>query len=206
MTKIFKITFAILIAVLMMTSSFPYMALAGDTASATEGSTTAEMTNADLEKYIDSKIGSVSIILPQEQFVDTADNEFMSGIRTTAKFNKFIEYTTLDFNSSQKAKFGTSRLQYAVAIYTGQNDDIRFPVVFSKYFLNKNDSTSCYIRYVSIPQDVNNFEFVKDWERCIGELDLTYDKDPQCFSSKYDGDHLTNSSFRMSEKNIGEII
>ena len=199
MTKIFKKTFAFFIAVIMMISSFPYMALAEDTASATEGSTTAEMTNDELEKYIDSKIENAKLILPEEQLVATADKEYMSGIYTTAKFNKFIEYTNLEFNSSQKAKFGTSRLQYAVAIYTGQNDDIRFPVVFSKYFLNKNDSTSCYIRYVSIPQDVKNFEFVKDWERCNGELDLTYDKDPQCFSSKYDGDHLTNNSFGMNQ-------
>ena len=139
MTKIFKKTFAILIAVITMISSFPYMALAEQSASVIEGGTTAEMTNSQLEEYIDSKIGSVSIILPQEQLVATADKEYMSGIRTTAKLNKFVEYTILEFNSSQKVKFGTSRLQYAVAIYTGQNDDIRFPVVFSKYFLNSSN-------------------------------------------------------------------
>ena len=41
MTKIFKRTFAFFIAVIMMISSFPYMALAEDTASVNEGSTTA---------------------------------------------------------------------------------------------------------------------------------------------------------------------
>lgn len=199
MTKIFKRTFAFFIAVIMMISSFPYMALAEDTASATEGSTTAEMTTAELEKYIDSKIGSASLTLPQEQLVATADKEYMSGIYTTTGFSKFPVLTDLKLNDSTNVRFGTGELQYAVAVYTGQNDDIRFPVVFAKYFLNKYDSTSCYIRYVSIPQDVKNFEFVKDWERCTSISNLTYDKDPQCFSSKYDGDHLTNNSFAMNQ-------
>lgn len=199
MTKIFKKTFAFFIAVIMMISSFPYMALAEDTASATEGSTTAEMTTAELEKYIDSKIENAQLILPQEQLVATADKEYMSGIYTTAGFSKFPVLTDLKLNDSTNVRFGTGELQYAVAVYTGQNDDIRFPVVFAKYFLNKYDSTSCYIRYVSIPQDVKNFEFVKDWERCTSISNLTYDKDPQCFSSKYDGDHLTNNSFAMNQ-------
>lgn len=123
----------------------------------------------------------------------------MSGIYTTAGFSKFPVLTELKLNDSTNERFGTGELQYAVAVYTGQNDDIRFPVVFAKYFLNKYDSTSCYIRYVSIPQDVKNFEFVKDWERCTSISNLTYDKDPQCFSSKYDGDHLTNNSFAMNQ-------
>ncbi|WP_290910579.1 hypothetical protein [Eubacterium sp.] len=199
MTKIFKRTFAFFIAVIMMISSFPYMALAEDTASATEGSTTAEMTTAELEKYIDSKIDNASLTLPEQQFVATADKEYMSGIYTTAGFSKFPVLTDLKLNDSTNVRFGTGELQYAVAVYTGQNDDIRFPVVFAKYFLNKYDSTSCYIRYVSIPQDVKNFEFVKDWERCTSISNLTYDKDPQCFSSKYDGDHLTNNSFAMNQ-------
>lgn len=199
MTKIFKRTFAFFIAVIMMISSFPYMALAEDTASATEGSTTAEMTNEELESYIDSKIGSASLTLPQEQLVATADKEYMSGIYTTAGFSKFPVLTDLKLNDSTNVRFGTGELQYAVAVYTGQNDDIRFPVVFAKYFLNKYDSTSCYIRYVSIPQDVKNFEFVKDWERCTSISNLTYDKDPQSFSSKYDGNHLTNNSFAMNQ-------
>lgn len=199
MTKIFKKTFAFFIAVIMMISSFPYMALAEESASVTEGSTTAEMTTVELEKYIDSKIENAKLILPEEQFVATADKEYMSGIYTTAGFSKFPVLTDLKLNDSTNVRFGTGELQYAVAVYTGQNDDIRFPVVFAKYFLNKYDFTSCYIRYVSIPQDIKNFEFVKDWERCTSISNLTYDKDPQCFSSKYDGDHLTNNSFAMNQ-------
>lgn len=199
MTKIFKKTFAFFIAVIMMISSFPYMALAEQSASVNEDGTTAEMTNEELESYIDAKIQNFSIILPEQQLVDTADEEYMSGIYTTAGFSKFPVLTELKLNDSTNERFGTGELQYAVAVYTGQNDDIRFPVVFAKYFLNKYDSTSCYIRYVSIPQDVKNFEFVKDWERCTSISNLTYDKDPQCFSSKYDGDHLTNNSFAMNQ-------
>ena len=198
MTKIFKRTFAFFIAVIMMISSFPYMALAEDTASATEGSTIAEMTTAELEKYIDSKIENAQLILPQEQLVATADKEYMSGIYTNAIFNESPDTTALVLPDGKTAQFGTTRLQYAVAIYTGQNDDIRFPAIVTKYFTPKNPNT-CYIRYVSIPQDVKNFEFGKNWERCKGELDLTYDKDPQIFSSKYDGDHITGS-FKMSDK------
>lgn len=199
MTKIFKKTFAFFIAVIMMISSFPYMALAEQSASVNEDGTTAEMTNEELESYIDSKIDTASLILPEQQLVATADKEYMSGIYTTAGFSKFPVLTELKLNDSTNVRFGTGELQYAVAVYTGQNDDIRFPVVFAKYFLNKYDSTSCYIRYVSIPQDVKNFEFVKDWERCTSISNLTYDKDPQCFSSKYDGDHLTNNSFAMNQ-------
>lgn len=198
MTKIFKKTFAFFIAVIMMISSFPYMALAEDTASATEGSTTAEMTNDELEKYIDSKIENAKLILPEEQLVATADKEYMSGIYTKAIFNGLPDTTALVLPDGKTAQFGTTRLQYAAAIYTGQNDDIRFPAIVTKYFTPKNPNT-CYIRYVSIPQDVKNFEFGKNWERCKGELDLTYDKDPQIFSSKYDGDHITGS-FKMSDK------
>lgn len=157
MTKIFKRTFAFFIAVIMMISSFSYMALAEDTASATEGSTTAEMTNEELEKYIDSKIENAQLILPEEQRVATADKEYMSGIYTTAGFSKFPVLTGLKLNDSTNENFGTGELQYAVAVYTGQNDDIRFPVVFAKYFKDKYNSTSCYIRYVSIPQDVKKF-------------------------------------------------
>ena len=199
MTKIFKKTLAFFIAVIMMISSFPYMALAEQSASVNEDSTTAEMTNEELESYIDSKIDTASLTLPEQQRVATADKEYMSGIYTTAGFSKFPVLTELKLNDSTNERFGTGELQYAVAVYTGQNDDIRFPVVFAKYFLNKDDSTSCYIRYVSIPQDVKNFEFVKDWERCTSISNLTYDKDPQCFSSKYDGDHLTNNSFAMNQ-------
>ena len=198
MTKIFKKTFAFFIAVIMMISSFPYMALAEESASATEGSTTAEMTNDELEKYIDSKIENAKLILPEEQLVATADKEYMSGIYTKAIFNGLPDTTALVLPDGKTAQFGTTRLQYAAAIYTGQNDDIRFPAIVTKYFTPKNPNT-CYIRYVSIPQDVKNFEFGKNWERCKGELDLTYDKDPQIFSSKYDGDHITGS-FKMSDK------
>lgn len=201
MIKIFKKTFAFFIAVIMMISSFPYMALAEDTASATEDSTPAEMTTAELEKYIDSKINDASFTLPEEQRVATAGKDYMSGIYTKAIFNESPDTTELVLPDGKTAKFGTTRLQYAVAIYTGQNDDIRFPVVFAKYFKDKYNSTSCYIRYVSIPQDVKNFEFVKDWERCVGgtKFDLTSYNDPQNFSSKYDGDHLTNNSFAMNQ-------
>lgn len=199
MTKIFKKTLAFFIAVIMMISSFPYMALAEESASVNEDGTTAEMTNEELESYIDSKIDTASLTLPEQQLVNTADKEYMSGIYTTAGFSKFPVLTELKLNDSTNERFGTGELQYAVAVYTGQNDDIRFPVIFAKYFLNKYDSTSCYIRYVSIPQDVKNFEFVKDWERCTSISNLTYDKDPQCFSSKYDGNHLTNNSFAMNQ-------
>ena len=204
MTKIFKKTFAIFIAVIMMISSFPYMALAEDTASATEGSTPAEMTNAQLEEYIDSKIKNAKLILPEEQFVKTADKEFMSGIyTTTAKLNKNYSETKLKINDSTNARFATTELQYAVAVYTGENDDIRFPVIFAKYFYveNKNDRTPFYINYVSLPQNENakNFEFILDWYRCQGITSLTSYDDPHPFSSKYNGTCLTGKAFRMNE-------
>lgn len=201
MTKIFKKTFAFFIAVIMMISSFPYMALAEESASVTEGSTTAEMTNAELEKYIDSKIENAQLILPEQQLVATADKEYMSGIYTKASFSKSPDNTFLDSNVGVKPQFGTTRLLYAVAIYTGQNDDIRFPVIVTKYLTSKN-SQRCYMRYVSIPKEyVASFNFGKNWERCTGgnNFDLTSNNDPQNFSSIYGGTHLTDNSFSMNE-------
>ena len=200
MTKFFKRTFAFFIAVIMMISSFPYMALAEDTASATEGSTTAEMTNADLEKYIDSKINNASFTLPEEQRVATAGKDYMSGVYTKATFNDLHDTTDLELPDGVKAQFTTTKLQYAVAIYTGQND-IRFPVIVTKNSTKGNDQ-SCYIRYISIPKEYDaSFEFGENWQRCKGgsKYDLTVDSDPQNFSSIYGGDRLTKNSFRMSE-------
>lgn len=200
MTKIFKKTFAFFIAVIMMISSFPYMALAEDTASATEGRTTAEMTNSQLEEYIDSKINDASFTLPEEQRVATAGKDYMSGIYTKATFNETHDDTNLELPDGNKAKFTTTKLQYAVAIYTGQND-IRFPVIVTKNPTQGNDQ-SCYIRYISIPKEYDaSFKFGENWQRCKGgnKYDLTFDSDPQNFSSIYGGDRLTKNSFRMSQ-------
>lgn len=201
MTKIFKKTLAFFIAVIMMISSFPYMAFADESASVNEDGTTAEMTNSQLEEYIDSKINA-SFTLPEEQLVATADKEFMSGIYTKASFYKFPDTTYLKLNDTVQAQFGATRLLYAVAIYTGQNDDIRFPVIVTKYRTPKN-SQSCYMRYISIPEKyVASFNFGKNWERCTGgtNFDLTYDNDTQNFSSIYGGTHLTDNSFGMSQE------
>lgn len=202
MTKIFKKTLAFFIAVIMMISSFPYMALAEESASVNEDGTTAEMTNQELESYIDSKIDTASLTLPEQQLVATADKEYMSGIYTKASFNKSPDNTYLKLNDTVQAQFGATRLQYAVAIYTGQNDDIRFPVIITKYRTPKN-SQSCYMRYISIPEKyVASFNFGKNWERCTGgtNFDLTYDNDTQNFSSIYGGTHLTDNSFGMSQE------
>lgn len=202
MTKIFKKTLAFFIAVIMMISSFPYMALAEESASVNEDGTTTEMTNEELEDYIDSKIDTASLTLPEQQRVATADKEYMSGIYTKASFNKSPDNTYLKLNDTVQAQFGATRLQYAVAIYTGQNDDIRFPVIITKYRTPKN-SQSCYMRYISIPEKyVASFNFGKNWERCTGgtNFDLTYDNDTQNFSSIYGGTHLTDNSFGMSQE------
>lgn len=102
MTKIFKKTLAFFIAVIMMISSFPYMAFADESASVNEDGTTAEMTNSQLEEYIDSKINA-SFTLPEEQLVATADKEFMSGIYTKASFYKFPDTTYLKLNDTVQA-------------------------------------------------------------------------------------------------------
>ena len=200
MTKIFKRTFAFFIAVIMMISSFPYMALAEDTASATEGSTTAEMTNEELEKYIDSKIENAKLILPEEQLVATADQNIMSGIVTSASFGT-IETTPLKYkNSTKSVSFGTNSLLRAVAVYTGTDDNIRFPIIVKKFGISK-DNTSMYINYVSLPDENGNFSIGNEfWDRCKNEKDLTYDPDPQLFSSKLNGKRKDETkSFSMRE-------
>ena len=200
MTKIFKKTFAFFIAVIMMISSFSYMALAEDTASATEGSTTAEMTNDELENYIDAKIQNFSIILPQQQLVPTADQNIMSGIVTPASFG-MIETTLLKYkNSTKSVSFGTNSLNRAVAVYTGTDDNIRFPIIVKKFGIG-SDGTSMYINYVSLPDENGNFSIGNGfWNRCKDEKDLTYDPDPQLFSSKLNGGRKDETrSFSMKE-------
>lgn len=200
MTKIFKKTFAFFIAVIMMISSFSYMALAEDTASATEGSTTAEMTNDELENYIDAKIQNFSIILPEQQLVPTADQNIMSGIVTPASFG-MIETTLLKYkNSTKSVSFGTNSLNRAVAVYTGTDDNIRFPIIVKKFGIG-SDGTSMYINYVSLPDENGNFSIGNGfWNRCKDEKDLTYDPDPQLFSSKLNGGRKDETrSFSMKE-------
>lgn len=199
MTKIFKKTLAFFIAVIMMISSFPYMALAEQSASVNEDGTTAEMTNQELENYIDSKIDTASLTLPEQQRVATADKEYMSGIYTKASFSKTPDITTLVLPDGTNQSFSATRLLYAVAIYTGQNDDIRFPVIVKKY-RNAKNINGCYMRYISIPEKyVASFNFGKNWERCQGEFNLEFNTDSQNFSSIYGGTHLTNNSFNLNE-------
>lgn len=203
MIKIFKKTFAFFIAVIMMISSFPYMALAENTASATEGSTTAEMTNEELESYIDAKIQNFSIILPEQQLVPTADQNIMSGIVTSASLGT-IETTPLKYkNNTKSVSFGTNSLLRAVAVYTGTDDNIRFPIIVKKFGISK-DNTSMYINYVSLPDENGNFSIGNNfWDRCIGEKDLTYDPDPQLFSSKLNGKRKdATKSFSMKEAKL----
>lgn len=200
MTKIFKKTFAFFIAVIMMISSFPHMALAEESASVTEGSTTAEMTNEELENYIDAKIQNFSIILPEQQLVDTADQNIMSGIVTSASLGT-IETTPLKYkNSTKSVSFGTNSLLRAVAVYTGTDDNIRFPIIVKKFGISK-DNTSMYINYVSLPDENGNFSIGNEfWDRCKGEKDLTYDSDPQLFSGKLNGKRKDETrSFSMKE-------
>lgn len=200
MTKIFKKTFAFFIAVIMMISSFPYMALAEESASVTEGSTTAEMTNEELENYIDAKIQNFSIILPEQQLVDTADQNIMSGIVTSASLGT-IETTPLKYkNSTKSVSFGTNSLLRAVAVYTGTDDNIRFPIIVKKFGISK-DNTSMYINYVSLPDENGNFSIGNEfWDRCKGEKDLTYDSDSQLFSGKLNGKRKDETrSFSMKE-------
>ena len=102
MTKIFKKTFAFFIAVIMMISSFPYMALAEDTASATEGSTTAEMTNEELKAYIEAHIADASVKLPAQHSLNNVTEDFYKGVFTESSWKhpnaeNFIQKMSLPF-------------------------------------------------------------------------------------------------------------
>ena len=214
MTKIFKRTFAFFIAVIMMISSFPYMALAEESASATEGSTTAEMTNAELEKnnkelkaYIDKNIANASVKLPAETNLTNVPADFHKGIVTKSSWKN--PDTNQRFYSSHESnifiKFSLNGLGDAVAVYTGENNDIRFPItacLFSNIKSSKEPIFSLYIKNISIPETQSNFQFGNDWwDRCTGESKLTPYDDPQIFSSKTDGDRKNKDrSFSSSDR------
>lgn len=214
MIKIFKKTFAFFIAVIMMISSFPYMALAEDTASATEGSTPAEMTTAELEKYIDENIASASVKLPAETNLSKVPTEFHKGIVTEGSWkgpdtNQKIKSTN---DPSIFIKFSLNGLGDAVAVYTGENNnDIRFPIT-AKFFRNiKNEPQfDLYIKSISLNYQ-SNFQFGNEWwDRCSGENNLNQLTDIQQnklhFSSKSDGDRRypndPKESFSSTSQNI----
>lgn len=216
MTKIFKRTFAFFIAVIMMISSFPYMALAEDTASATEGSTTAEMTTAELKAYIDENIGLASVKLPAETPLKNVTTDFYKGIvkhrswiypnSDLSKEDNYYIYSK--YKTDNYIKFSLIGLNYAVAVYTGENNDIRFPVTANLYANSTkyNDPIfSLYIKNISIIEAQSNFQFGNEWwDRCQGENNLNSPtkNDPQVFSSKTNGDRLYKNSFNSGERKI----
>ena len=210
MTKFFKRTFAFFIAVIMMISSFPYMALAEDIASATEGSTTAEMTTAGLEennkelkKYIDENIAKASVKLPAETNLNKVPTEFHKGIVTESSWKyPNAEKFYSDHESDIFIKFNLNGLGDAVAVYTGENKDICFPIT-ANLFSNKSSggtNFSLYIKNISLNSQLN-FQFGKEyWDRCIGESNLNYYNDLQEFSSKSDGDRKNPNASCVPQK------
>ncbi len=207
MTKFFKRTFAFFIAVIMMISSFPYMALAEDTASATEGSTTAEMTNEELKAYIEAHIAEARVKLPAETTLQNATTEFHKGIVTEGSWKS--PDTNQKFSSTNDPrlfiKFSLNGLGDAVAVYTGENNDIRFPITACLFSNSKNSNEpvfSLYIKNISIPETQSNFQFGNEWwDRCQGEKILTAFNDPQSFSSKTDGDRKNKDrSFSSTDR------
>lgn len=204
MTKFFKRTFAFFIAVIMMISSFPYMALAEDTASATEGSTTPEMTNEELKKYIDENIAKASVKLPSETNLNKVPTEFHKGIVTESSWKyPNAEKFYSDHESDIFIKFNLNGLGNAVAVYTGETKEICFPITANLYSNSTDGGSkfSLYIKNISLNSQLN-FQFGKEyWDRCIGESNLNYYNDLQEFSSKSDGDRKNpNASFNSQEK------
>ncbi|WP_454969012.1 hypothetical protein [Eubacterium sp.] len=211
MTKPFKRTFAFFIAVIMMISSFPYIALAEDIASATEGSTTAEMTTAGLEennkelkKYIDENIAKASVKLPAETNLNKVPTEFHKGIVTESSWKyPNAEKFYSDHESDIFIKFNLNGLGNAVAVYTGETKEICFPITANLYSNSTDGGSkfSLYIKNISLNSQLN-FQFGKEyWDRCIGESNLNYYNDLQEFSSKSDGDRKNpNASFNSQEK------
>ncbi|WP_297131925.1 hypothetical protein [uncultured Eubacterium sp.] len=196
----------------MMISLFPYMALAEDTASATEGSTTDEMTNEKLKAYIDENIAEASVKLPAEPNLSKVPTEFHKGIvkhkswiypnTDSSKEDNYYIYS--EYNSNNYIKFSLIGLKEAVAVYTGENNDIRFPITANLYS-NKNDNGprfNLYIKNISLPEAQSNFQFGNEyWDRCIGENNLNYYNDAQEFSSKSDGNRKNpKASFNSQEK------
>lgn len=212
MIKIFKKTFAFFIAVIMMISSFPYMTLAEDTASATEGSTPAEMTNEELKAYIDANIANASVKLPAQQTLADVPTEFHKGIVTEGSWKG--PDTNQKFSSTNDPglfiKFSLNGLGDAVAVYTGENNDICFPISAHLYsnIKNKEPKFDLYIKNISIPETQSNFQFGNTWwERCIGEKklkDLTDGQQSKLhFSSESNGDRRnSNESFSSIQGKI----
>lgn len=212
MTKIFKKTFAFFIAVIMMISSFPYMALAEDTASATEGSTTAEMTNEELKAYIEADIADASVKLPAQHSLDNVPNDFYKGIFTKGSWKlptpeKFYS----DHESAIFIRFSLNGLGDAVAVYTGENNDIRFPITAN---FNRNLSSEpgfdLYIKNISLNYQ-SNFQFGNEWwDRCKTLKDLTpVSGEQQLVSSKPNGDRQNPNAFfnsRTENKNWRNYI
>lgn len=206
MTKIFKKTLAFFIAVIMMISSFPYMALAEESASVNEDGTTAEMTNEELKAYIDENIASASVKLPTETTLNNVPTDFYKGIVTNSSWKgpDLTQKFYSENNPTNFIKFSLNGLGNAVAVYTGENNDIRFPITANLYsnIKNKEPKFSLYIKNISLPETQSNFQFGNEWwDRCTGENKLDPFSDEQQFSSKSDGERKNpNASFHSQEK------
>ena len=202
MIKIFKKTFAFFIAVIMMISSFPYMALAEDTASATEGSTTAEMTNEELEKYIDANIANASVKLPAQHSLNNVTEDFYKGVFTEGSWRSpYPQILSPENEKTIFIRFYLDGLGDAVAVYTGEKNDIRFPIT-ANFNRNINNETgfNLYIKNISIIEAQSNFQFGNDWwDRCTAHNNLNPASDGQQFklnfSSKSDGDRKNNNEY-----------
>lgn len=206
MTKIFKRTFAFFIAVIMMISSFPYMAFAEQSASVNEDGTTVEMTNEELKEYIDENIAKASVKLPAETTLNNVPADFYKGIVTKSSWKgpDLTQKFYSENNPTNFIKFSLNGLGNAVAVYTGENNDIRFPITANLYsnIKNKEPKFSLYIKNISLPETQSNFQFGNEWwDRCIGENKLDPFSDEQQFSSKSDGGRKNpNASFHSQEK------
>lgn len=202
MTKIFKKTLAFFIAVIMMISSFPYMALADESASVNEDGTIAEMTNEDeeLKKYIEAHIADARVKLPAQHSLNNVTEDFYKGVFTEGSWRSpYPQILSPENEKTIFIRFYLDGLGDAVAVYTGEKNDIRFPIT-ANFNRNINNETgfNLYIKNISIIEAQSNFQFGNDWwDRCTGHNNLNPASGggQQFISSKSDGDRKNNNEY-----------
>ena len=163
-------------------------------------------TAPDKQQYVLNNIGNTKSYTFNTKIANADDNYMKnivySGDWADSSWTSFNDYTT---NSNNKHNFKVMGPSVAVGIYSGNNTDIRFPLISQS---DKGDNQSGVTNYIGVDHLAYNDGTFNvggaNWERCNNWNDLTSNSDTgHNFSSDPNGgiDRKENSSDQRYQLN-----
>lgn len=163
-------------------------------------------TAPDKQQYVLNNIGNTKSYTFNTKIANADDNYMKnivySGDWADSSWTSFNDYTT---NSNNKHNFKVMGPSVAVGIYSGNNTDIRFPLISQS---DKGDNQSGVTNYIGVDHLAYNDGTFNvggaNWERCNNWNDLTSNSDTgHNFSSDHNGgiDRKENSSDQRYQLN-----